>query len=57
METSREMGAIVGTTLKRFLADKPGATAIKFCLIAAGISVAIIAIVQVLGSTLRAYYA
>jgi pilus assembly protein Flp/PilA len=39
-------------TILRFLADDSAATAIEYGLIAAGISVAIIAVVQGLGSTL-----
>ncbi len=38
--------------IKRFLQDQSGATAIEYGLIAAGISVAIIAVVQGLGSKL-----
>jgi pilus assembly protein Flp/PilA len=38
--------------LKRFIKDESGATAIEYGLIAAGISVAIIAVVQGLGSKL-----
>jgi pilus assembly protein Flp/PilA len=38
--------------LKAFLRDQSGATAIEYGLIAAGISVAIIAVVQGLGSKL-----
>jgi len=41
------------TTLFRFLRDDSGATAIEYGLIAAGISVAIIAVVQGLGSNLN----
>ena len=41
------------TILKRFLKDECGATAIEYALIAAGISVAIIAVVQGLGSKLN----
>jgi pilus assembly protein Flp/PilA len=37
----------------RFIADQSGATAIEYGLIAAGISVAIIAVVQGLGSKLN----
>jgi pilus assembly protein Flp/PilA len=37
----------------RFLRDKSGATAIEYGLIAAGISVAIIAVVNALGSGLQ----
>jgi pilus assembly protein Flp/PilA len=37
-----------------FLADEAGATAIEYCLIAAGIALAIIAIVQGLGINLVA---
>jgi pilus assembly protein Flp/PilA len=39
--------------LKRFLSNESGATAIEYGLIAAGISVAIIAVVQSLGSGLN----
>ena len=40
----------------RFLKDDSGATAIEYGLIAAGISVAIIAAVQTLGSNLNATF-
>ena len=40
------------TILVRFLRDEKGATAIEYGLIAAGISVAIIAVVQGLGTKL-----
>jgi pilus assembly protein Flp/PilA len=39
--------------VKRFANDESGATAIEYGLIAAGISVAIIAVVQGLGSNLK----
>lgn len=39
--------------LKKFVRDESGATAIEYGLIAAGISVAIIAVVQGLGSKLQ----
>jgi pilus assembly protein Flp/PilA len=39
--------------LERFLNDRSGATAIEYGLIAAGISVAIIAAVQALGTNLN----
>jgi len=39
--------------VKRFVKDESGATAIEYGLIAAGISVAIIAVVQGLGSQLN----
>ena len=41
------------STIKRFFRDEQGATAIEYGLIAAGISVAIIAVVQGLGSSLN----
>jgi pilus assembly protein Flp/PilA len=41
------------TLVKRFVKDESGATAIEYGLIAAGISVAIIAVVQGLGSKLN----
>jgi pilus assembly protein Flp/PilA len=40
------------TILKSFLRDESGATAIEYGLIAAGISVAIVVVVQSLGSSL-----
>ena len=40
-------------TISRFWSDESGATAIEYGLIAAGISVAIIAVVQGLGSKLK----
>ena len=40
-------------TLKRFVRDESGATAIEYGLIAAGISVAIIAVVKNLGANLN----
>jgi pilus assembly protein Flp/PilA len=43
-------------TLKRFLGDESGATAIEYGLIAAGISVAIITVVNTLGSQLKATF-
>ena len=39
--------------LKRFLKDEAGVTAIEYGLIAAGISVAIIAVVNALGTQLK----
>jgi len=41
------------SALKRLLQDESGATAIEYGLIAAGIAVAIIAVVRALGSTLN----
>ena len=40
-------------TLKRFLADEQGATAIEYGLIAAGISIAIVTVVVAVGSSLN----
>ena len=40
-------------TLRRFLADETGATAIEYGLIAAGISLAIISIVNGLGTNMK----
>jgi len=44
------------TRVMRFFADDTGATAIEYGLIAAGISVAIIATVQALGTNLNATF-
>ena len=43
----------MNTLLKRFVKDESGATAIEYGLIAAGISVAIIAVVNSLGTSLK----
>jgi pilus assembly protein Flp/PilA len=40
-------------TIRRFLADESGATAIEYGLIAAGIALAIIAVINNLGTTLK----
>jgi pilus assembly protein Flp/PilA len=40
-------------TIKRFLTDETGATAIEYALLAAGISLAIIAVVNGLGTKLN----
>ena len=45
------------TTLTSFLRDESGATAIEYGLIAAGIAVAIITVVQGLGSKLNTVFA
>ncbi len=44
------------TLMKRFVKDEAGATAIEYGLIAAGISVAIIAVVNSLGTQLKATF-
>jgi pilus assembly protein Flp/PilA len=40
-----------------FLADQSGATAIEYCLIAAGISIVIVAVVNGIGSSVNATFA
>ena len=47
---------VVKKLLKDFFADQSGATAIEYGLIAAGISLAIIAVVNTLGTTLNAKF-
>jgi pilus assembly protein Flp/PilA len=46
-------GLHIMTLLRRFLRDESGATAIEYGLIAAGISLAIISIVNGIGTNLR----
>ena len=43
----------MGASIRRFIRDESGATAIEYGLIAAGIAVAIIATVQALGTNLN----
>ena len=40
----------------KFLADQSGATAIEYCLIAAGISIVIVTVVQGIGTNLNTKY-
>ncbi len=47
---------IVMTLIQKFIRNESGATAIEYGLIAAGISVAIIAVVQGLGSKLNSTF-
>jgi pilus assembly protein Flp/PilA len=47
------MEATMTNLVKRFVKDESGATAVEYGLVAAGISVAIIAVVQGLGSKLN----
>jgi pilus assembly protein Flp/PilA len=49
-------GQQVKRTLRSFLRDESGATAIEYGLIAAGISVAIITVVQGLGTKLKSTF-
>ena len=49
-----QLGDTMSVLIKRLLKDESGATAIEYGLIAAGISVAIIAVVQGLGTKLNA---
>ena len=47
------MEAAITNLVKRFVKDESGATAVEYGLVAAGISVAIIAVVQGLGTKLN----
>jgi pilus assembly protein Flp/PilA len=42
--------------IARFLADRSGATAIEYCLIAAGISIVIVTVVNGMGTALNGKY-
>jgi pilus assembly protein Flp/PilA len=46
----------VSRSLSRFLADQSGATAIEYCLIAAGVSIVIVTAVNGLGTQLSSKY-
>jgi pilus assembly protein Flp/PilA len=43
--------------ISRFLSDQSGATAIEYCLIAAGLSIVIVTAVNSIGSTLNTKFA
>jgi pilus assembly protein Flp/PilA len=51
--STREQEQTMTTCIRRFLRNEAGATAIEYGLIAAGIAVAIIAVVQGLGTNLN----
>jgi pilus assembly protein Flp/PilA len=53
---TQQLEATLQRTLIKFFADESGATAIEYGLIAAGISLAIIAIVNGLGSNLNGMF-
>ena len=53
---SRTLREIDMTTFKKFIADESGATAIEYGLIAAGIAVAIITVVNGLGTKLTSTF-
>ena len=44
------------TLISRFLADQSGATSIEYCLIAVGISIVIVTVVNGLGGQLNSKY-
>jgi len=54
--TPHGVGKDMTSLVTRFLKDRSGATAIEYGLIAAGISVAIIAVINGLGTTLNAKF-
>jgi pilus assembly protein Flp/PilA len=58
--TSRDVGVDrsfeMRRLISRFLSDESGATAIEYCLIAAGISIVIVVAVNGLGTTLNASF-
>jgi pilus assembly protein Flp/PilA len=55
-QTANATGATMTTLVKRFANDESGATAIEYGLIAAGISVTIITVVNTLGSQLKSTF-
>jgi pilus assembly protein Flp/PilA len=56
MASTQSMEAGLRRSFLKFLSDQSGATAIEYGLIAAGIALAIIAVVNGLGSTLNAKF-
>jgi pilus assembly protein Flp/PilA len=50
------MRVLISRLVSRFLADQSGATAIEYCLIAAGISITIVAVVNGMGTQLNNKY-
>jgi pilus assembly protein Flp/PilA len=56
LETGRRQELGMRKLVARFLADQSGATAIEYCIIAAGISIVIVTVVQGLGTNLNTKY-
>ncbi len=50
------MPALISRLMSRFLADQSGATSIEYCLIAAGISIVIVTVVNGMGTQLNNKY-
>ncbi len=50
------MRALISRLISRFLADQSGATSIEYCLIAAGISIVIVTVVNGMGTQLNNKY-
>jgi pilus assembly protein Flp/PilA len=50
------MPALISRLISRFLADQSGATSIEYCLIAAGISIVIVTVVNGMGTQLNNKY-
>jgi len=46
----------IGGSLRCFVRDESGATAIEYALIASGISIAVVGTVATLGSNVKGYY-
>lgn len=53
---AKSFGKFFPKSLAEFLADQSGATAIEYCLIAAGISIVIVTAVQGIGTALNTKY-
>jgi pilus assembly protein Flp/PilA len=50
------MRALMSRLVSRFLADQSGATSIEYCLIAAGLSIVIVTVVNGIGTQLNTKY-
>ncbi|WP_036049004.1 Flp family type IVb pilin [Bradyrhizobium sp. Tv2a-2] len=50
------MRALISGLIPKFLADQSGATSIEYCLIAAGISIVIVTVVNGMGTQLNNTY-
>lgn len=56
MNTLQALCATAGREARRFCASEGGATAVEYAIVAAGISVAIVAVVTGLGSSVKASF-
>ena len=52
----RPLASTITTSLRRFIGDQAGATAIEYALIASGVSIVIVGTIAAIGSDVKGFY-